>query len=239
MSKYRIKIETSENGAVSVRHAGNDQAYCENGEAVIVKNQPTAGWGLADLYYTDSNNTKTKITGNAFTMPSKDITIHAEFKRFQLDDWKNDNGSRPMTTLGSYTTGNLPASASVGDIAYDTSDDVYKYWNGDKWVVMGSRYPMEVRTSIGHSGIVPNVLYMLGEVGLLDITTSATLETGKENTYHLIMKAGADFSLRVPGEWVWENNVFPQPNANEYLRVDATVYNDSIVLASYHIYYAS
>lgn len=239
MSKYRIKIETSENGAVSVRHAGNDQAYCENGEAVIVKNQPTAGWGLADLYYTDSNNTKTKITGNAFTMPSKDITIHAEFKRFQLDDWKNDNGSRPMTILGEFAMSEITFTGELGDIIYDTDSNNYMQWDGDKWAVMGSRYPMEVRTSIGQSGIVPNVLYMLGEVGSLNITTSATLETGKENTYHLIMKAGADFTLKVPGEWVWENGTEPRVDRGEYIRIDATVVSDTVVLASYHIYAAS
>lgn len=236
MSKYRIKTEGDIHGAISVHHAGNDQQYCEGGDTVTVKNQPTAGWGLANLYYKDNANNKTAITGNEFTMPNKDVTVYGEFKRFELDDWQNKDGSKPMKTIGSFTTGNLPAESSVGDIAYDTSDDVYKYWTGSKWVVMGATWPMEVRTTIGQGGIVPNVLYTLGEVGDLNITASATLETGKENTYHLIMQAGADFALRVPGEWAWEGGAAPEPTQNQYLRIDATVVKDDLVLASYHIY---
>ena len=238
MSKYRIKTEGDIHGAISVHHAGNDQQYCEGGDTVTVKNQPTAGWGLANLYYKDSNNNKTAITGNEFTMPNKAITVYGEFKRFELDDWQNEDGSKPLKTLGSFTVGNLPADASIGDIAYDTTDNVYKQWNGDKWVVMGSTWPMEVSTSIGQDGIVPNVLYELGTISdRFDIVLAHYIvEVGKEYAYHIVLKAGEDFSVRIPAEWIWEGGRAPEPEKNQYLRIDATLVSDGAVLASYAIF---
>lgn len=93
MAKHRIKIASTANGAISVHHDGNDTAYCEAEGMVIVTNQPTAGWGLSELHYTDADGNVTPIVGGSFEMPHKDVTVGGTFKRFALSDWAYGTGN--------------------------------------------------------------------------------------------------------------------------------------------------
>lgn len=95
--KHLIKIESTPNGVLGVRHTGLDQQYCEAGELVILKWQPDAKWGLQEAHYTDGdgnvvaiNLTRVKVNGKdvvVFTMPNANITIGGTFKRFVAQDW--------------------------------------------------------------------------------------------------------------------------------------------------------
>jgi hypothetical protein len=45
--------------------------------------------------------------------------------------------SAPTVTVGSYATGSLPSGATAGTIAYDSTTNQFKGWNGGSWAVLG------------------------------------------------------------------------------------------------------
>lgn len=97
MAKYKINYQSTPHGAISWKHEGRDDQYCEAGEEVVIRWQPSAGWGLQEAHYTDGggNVTPIDIESRTFTMPAKDITISGTFKRFVLGDWTE--GANPST----------------------------------------------------------------------------------------------------------------------------------------------
>lgn len=109
MAKFKINIESVEHGAISCHHTGKDQAYCEEGELVIVKNMPSAGWGLQEVNYTDNADNVVKITDGEFVMPQSDITVSGTFKRFVVQDWTTgpDYDSNDGKVLAMDEHGNL------------------------------------------------------------------------------------------------------------------------------------
>ena len=143
MAKHRIKIANTANGAISVHHAGNDTAYCEAGEPVVLSWQPTTGWGLAEAHYTDGdgNVTAIDIKSRTFTMPAKDITIAGAFKRFVLEDWTSDKEafSGPVVSIGAFDASELPqltGDDAVGTMAFVKGKNKYAVWNGNYWTFM-------------------------------------------------------------------------------------------------------
>ena len=90
MSKHLITKESTPHGAVSWHHNGKDGQYCEAGETVKIKWQPTAGWGLQEVHYTDEDGNVVAIEGGEFVMPDSAIVIGATFKRFFLSDWADE-----------------------------------------------------------------------------------------------------------------------------------------------------
>ena len=102
MAKFRIKRDTVDHGAISWRHSGNDDQYCEAGEDVTIAWQPTAGWGLQEAHYTDGDGNVTAIdlTTRTFTMPSEDITIGGTFKKFTTQDWTGSGNAGDLLSIG-------------------------------------------------------------------------------------------------------------------------------------------
>lgn len=93
--KHLIKKENNIiNGTLGWSHKGNDGQYCEAGETVKIKWQPTAGWGLQEAHYTDGDGNVVAIEGGEFVMPDSAVVIGATFKRFFLNDWA-DNPYNP------------------------------------------------------------------------------------------------------------------------------------------------
>ena len=91
--KHLIKKEKNIlHGTIGWSHNGKDGQYCEAGETVKIKWQPTAGWGLQEVHYTDEDGNVVAIEGGEFTMPDSAVTIGATFKRFAVEDWKNYEG---------------------------------------------------------------------------------------------------------------------------------------------------
>ena len=138
MAKYRIKSKTVAHGTISWRHEGKDSQYCEAGDLVTLDWQPTAGWGLQEAHYTDTDGNVTPITGGAFTMPAKDITIGGTFKRFALDDWAGDKDvtNGPLESIGSFGKDDLPkleGDDAVGTLAFVMDTKKYATWNGNYW----------------------------------------------------------------------------------------------------------
>ena len=138
MSKYRINYNTLAHGAISWHHEGKDSQYCEAGDLVTLDWQPTAGWGLKEAHYTDTDGNVTPITGGAFTMPAKDITIGGTFKRFALDDWEGDKDvtKGPLESLGSFGKDELPkleGDDAIGTLAFVKETKKYATWNGNYW----------------------------------------------------------------------------------------------------------
>ena len=94
--KHLIKKEKNIlHGTIGWSHNGNDGQYCEAGETVKIKWQPTAGWGLKEVHYTDGDGNVVAIEGGEFVMPDSAIVIGATFKRFFLSDWA-DNPYNPQ-----------------------------------------------------------------------------------------------------------------------------------------------
>lgn len=86
--KHLIKKENNIiHGTLGWSHKGNDGQYCEAGETVRIKWQPTAGWGLKEVHYTDGDGNVVAIEGGEFVMPDSAVVIGATFKRFFLSDW--------------------------------------------------------------------------------------------------------------------------------------------------------
>ena len=93
--KHLIKKENNIlHGTIGWSHKGNDGQYCEAGETVRIKWQPTAGWGLKEVHYTDGDGNVVAIEGGEFVMPDSAVVIGATFKRFFLSDWA-DNPYNP------------------------------------------------------------------------------------------------------------------------------------------------
>ena len=138
MAKYRINYNTLAHGAISWHHEGKESQYCEAGDLVTLDWQPTAGWGLKEAHYTDTDGNVTPITGGAFTMPAKDITIEGTFKRFALDDWAGDKDvtKGPLESIGSFGKDELPkleGDDAVGTLAFVKETKKYATWNGNYW----------------------------------------------------------------------------------------------------------
>ena len=138
MAKYRINYNTLAHGAISWHHEGKDSQYCEAGDLVTLDWQPTAGWGLKEAHYTDTDGNVTPITGGAFTMPAKDITIEGTFKRFALDDWAGDKDvtKGPLESIGSFGKDELPkleGDDAIGTLAFVKDTKKYATWNGNYW----------------------------------------------------------------------------------------------------------
>ena len=94
--KHLIKKEKNIlHGTIGWSHNGNDGQYCEAGETVKIKWQPTAGWGLKEVHYTDGDGNVVAIEGGEFVMPDSAVVIGATFKRFFLSDWA-DNPYNPQ-----------------------------------------------------------------------------------------------------------------------------------------------
>lgn len=107
MAKYKINNVTADNGAISWAHSGLDTQWAEQGDTVSVYNQPTAGWGLDEIFYTKTDGSgRTDIIGGEFVMPAYDIIIFASFKRFVSTDWTPDptEGDGIVVEAGSNTT---------------------------------------------------------------------------------------------------------------------------------------
>ena len=145
MAKYKINYQSTPHGAISWKHEGKDDQYCEAGEEVVIRWQPSAGWGLQEAHYTDGggNVTPIDIESRTFTMPAKDITLTGTFKRFVIEDWTGEGS--PFSIVGTFATGDLPqlnGAADAGKMAYDKSSNRYVYWNGNYWVGMDDRLPV-------------------------------------------------------------------------------------------------
>ena len=143
MSIFKIKIESTQHGSLSVLHNGKDTAYCEAGETVKLRWQPSACWGLAEAHYTDGggNVTAIDIESRTFTMPASDITISGTFKRFVLEDWTSDKeaSSGPVVSLGAFDASELPqltGDEAVGTMAFVKVKNKYAVWNGNYWTFM-------------------------------------------------------------------------------------------------------
>ena len=92
--KHLIKKEKNIlHGTIGWSHNGKDGQYCEAGETVKIKWQPTAGWGLQEAHYTDAGGNVVAIEGGEFVMPDSAVVIGATFKRFVVEDWKNYEGN--------------------------------------------------------------------------------------------------------------------------------------------------
>ena len=116
--KHLIKIKSVAQGVVSVKHKGLDSQYCEAGETVKIKWQPTVGWGLQEAHYTDDGGNVVAIEGGEFTMPDSAIVIGATFKRFFLSDWAdNPYDPKPKPKCLTFTAG--AGGANVGFIVYN------------------------------------------------------------------------------------------------------------------------
>ena len=133
MAKYKINYQSTPHGAISWKHEGRDDQYCEAGEEVVIRWQPSAGWGLQEAHYTDGggNVTPIDIESRTFTMPAKDITITGTFKRFMLGDWTEGVGKR--------TNGTAFDRPQLGpeDAGFEYYDETLKkklLWNGTNWV---------------------------------------------------------------------------------------------------------
>lgn len=108
--KYYITKEATPHGAISWSHDGNDDQYCEAGEVVTLDWQPSAGWGLQEAHYTDSNNAVTAIdltpvviNGKKvvqFVMPASNIVIGGTFKRFVVQDWGSSSKENNVAVFG-------------------------------------------------------------------------------------------------------------------------------------------
>ena len=132
--KHKINIITPQHGAISVRHSGNDTAFCEAGETVIINWQPEAGWGLSEAKYAISGQSPVTIEGGAFNMPDSDITVSAVFKRFSVDDWEGYSGvvGENGNVIQSDGNGGIVANAKVNVFANgDVSADGNVSANGD------------------------------------------------------------------------------------------------------------
>lgn len=102
-------------GTIGWSHKGKDGQYCEAGETVKIKWQPTAGWGLQELHYTDGDGNEVTIENGEFVMPDSAVTIGATFKRFFLSDWAdNPYNPKPKPKYLTFTAG--VGGASVGFI---------------------------------------------------------------------------------------------------------------------------
>ena len=112
--KHLIKKENNIiHGTLGWSHKGNDGQYCEAGETVKIKWQPTAGWGLKEVHYTDGDGNVVAIEGGEFVMPDSAVVIGGTFKRFNLEDWANDPYKpTPQTRHLKFTAGE--GGASVG-----------------------------------------------------------------------------------------------------------------------------
>ena len=143
MAKYKINYQSTPHGAISWKHEGRDDQYCEAGEEVVIRWQPSAGWGLQEAHYTDGggNVTAIDIESRTFTMPAKDITISGTFKRFVLEDWTSDKeaASGPVVSLGAFDASDLPqltGDDAVGTMAFVKGKNKYAVWNGNYWTFM-------------------------------------------------------------------------------------------------------
>ena len=89
---YTITVDSIENGAVYV----SDSAFA--GDSVALSAVPDKGYELKSLTVTDADNNEITVENNKFTMPSKDVTITAEFKKTAPDI---DSLYDPSITAGS------------------------------------------------------------------------------------------------------------------------------------------
>lgn len=108
--KHLIKKEKNIlHGTIGWSHNGKDGQYCEAGETVKIKWQPTAGWGLQEVHYTDDDGNVVAIEDGEFTMPSANITIDATFKKFVIGDWTSGKNAAENAgkVLGFDEEGNL------------------------------------------------------------------------------------------------------------------------------------
>ena len=112
--KHLIKKENNIlHGTIGWSHNGKDGQYCEAGETVRIKWQPTAGWGLQEVHYTDGGGNVVAIEGGEFVMPDSAVVIGATFKRFFLSDWAdNPYNPKPKQKYLTFTAGE--GGASVG-----------------------------------------------------------------------------------------------------------------------------
>ena len=153
--KHLIKKEKNIlHGTIGWSHNGNDGQYCEAGETVKIKWQPTAGWGLQEVHYTDGGGNVVAIDGGEFVMPDSEVVIGATFKRFVVGDWTEGKVANVGKTFVSGQYGQpitngvsipnlgrldyLPILDEVGEgtLAYYTRIDEYVYWTGESWVSM-------------------------------------------------------------------------------------------------------
>ena len=139
--KHLIKKENNiMHGTIGWSHNGKDGQYCEAGETVKIKWQPTAGWGLQEAHYTPEGGDPVAIEGGEFVMPSANITIGATFKRFVLPDWTGMDAA--FSIVGSFDVVNLPTLDSfddAGKVAFVKDTRKYATWDGYGWTYMDGK----------------------------------------------------------------------------------------------------
>ena len=112
--KHLIKKEKNIlHGTIGWSHNGKDGRYCEAGETVKIKWQPTAGWGLQEVHYTDAGGNVVAIEGGEFVMPDSAVVIGATFKRFVIEDWTGKDAA--FSIIGSFDVVNLPMLDGFND----------------------------------------------------------------------------------------------------------------------------
>lgn len=178
--KHLIKIETTEHGALSVRHMGKDQQWCEAGQSVKVNNQPDAGWGLQKLYYVVAGSSEKhpiNIATRTFIMPNGNVTIGGVFKRFVVGDWTEGKNPNVGHLLAVGENGEpVPTSATASDIS-------------SKFVPISHS---ELLTRRNNGTLVPGTWYRI-----TDYVTTTKME-GTQSAYHefdIIVRADSNSTL--------------------------------------------
>ena len=130
MAIFKIKIESTQHGAISAHHndsSTGDMAWCHPGEDVFLRWQPSAGWGLKEAHYEDQDGNVVQIEGGVFTMPASDIVIGGTFKRFTVEDWTTGAGTDMYDgkILGMDGKGNLvPVAMPVVSVVIPVQSDM-------------------------------------------------------------------------------------------------------------------
>lgn len=184
MSIFKIKIESIAHGSLSVRHNGKDAAYCEAGETVNLRWQPSAGWGLQEAHYEDQDGNVVQIEGGVFTMPASDIVIGGTFKRFTVEDWTTgtDYDSNAGKALGMDEHGNLvPVAMPVVSVVIPVQSDMQA---GSKIpirniVVAGAKDLNEALTLVAQ-GMAP-VFFLVCFTDSNNVIASASCATATES----------------------------------------------------------
>ena len=188
--KHLIKIETTEHGALSVRHMGKDQQWCEAGLSVKVNNQPDAGWGLQKLYYVVAGSSEKHpidIMTRTFIMPNGNVTIGGVFKRFVIGDWtegKQPNVGMPFIVgpNGEPTPGSWPAdSGGMVEVTHD-----------------------ELETMANEGGLTPGSWYRITDY------VATTKKAGTQSANHPF-----DIIVRADSEDTLNENAYAARNAND------------------------
>ena len=135
--EYEIKVDKLENGKITVKESAKKD------EVITVTVEPAKGYELDKITVTAADDTSVAVNGNTFTMPAKNVTIKATFKKIEYE-------------VKTYTPGNgtvevEPNKATVGDkititatpnegyqidaITVKTADDKEVEVNGDTFTM--------------------------------------------------------------------------------------------------------